>query len=88
MLPSAMLPDQHRLWLSAAAFKVSHRNRWDWLLQGESKLTDASGHPRAVPVQTFARSSRRRILPTGLLGSSSLNSTYLGRLYAVKFSRQ
>ncbi|VVQ03813.1 hypothetical protein PS918_04439 [Pseudomonas fluorescens] len=36
----------------------------------------------------ISRNSRRRILPTGVIGSDSRNTMCLGTLYAVKFSLQ
>ncbi len=41
-----------------------------------------------VSISQAERNSRRRILPTLLLGNSSRNSMYFGRLYAVKLSWQ
>ncbi len=36
----------------------------------------------------ISRNSRRRILPTGVIGNDSRNTMCLGTLYAVKFSLQ
>jgi len=48
------------------------------------------GPLEAWPFNAYAisRSSRRRILPTGVIGNDSRNTMCLGTLYAVKFSLQ
>ncbi len=38
--------------------------------------------------QAMSRNSRRRILPTGVIGNDSRSTMCLGTLYAVKFSLQ
>ncbi len=38
--------------------------------------------------QAISRNSRRRILPTGVIGNDSRKTMCLGTLYAVKFSLQ
>jgi hypothetical protein len=51
----------------------------------------SSRDPReARPFNAYAisRNSRRKILPTGVIGNDSRNTMCLGTLYAVKFSLQ
>ena len=52
------------------------------------RRSDDPRKARPFTYQAISRNSRRRILPTGVIGNDSRSTMCFGTLYAVKFSLQ
>ncbi|VVP39152.1 hypothetical protein PS874_04631 [Pseudomonas fluorescens] len=71
------------IWFYALSFTTFASNRASTGCSYRGSMRSA-----VITTQAISRNSRRKILPTGVIGNDSRNTMCLGTLYAVKFSLQ